>query len=164
MVRFFNAFVKITGWLVQKLCFRTKIYYEDKKVQSRKIKGPAIIISNHTSVFDYAVFLFVFFSRTLRYQMAEILFKKKLLATFLKCMGGIYVDRSAHDFAFLAKSEQILSKGGIVGVYPEGRIPKEEEEKPLPFKRASRNLHSIQTFRSYPFIRTAVIFKRKEQG
>ena len=161
MVRFFNAFVKITGWLVQKLCFRTKIYYEDKKVQSRKIKGPAIIISNHTSVFDYAVFLFVFFSRTLRYQMAEILFKKKLLATFLKCMGGIYVDRSAHDFAFLAKSEQILSKGGIVGVYPEGRIPKEEEEKPLPFQTGVTQLALNSNVPIIPVYTNGCYFQKK---
>ena len=49
MIRFFNGFVKVTGWLVQKIIFRTKIYYEDKSVQSRRIKGKAIISSNHTA-------------------------------------------------------------------------------------------------------------------
>ena len=29
MIAIFNWFVKITGWLPQKLIFRTKIYYED---------------------------------------------------------------------------------------------------------------------------------------
>ena len=52
MIGFFNSFTKITGWIVQKICFRTKIYYEDKAVQGRRIKGSAILISNHTSVFD----------------------------------------------------------------------------------------------------------------
>ncbi|MBO7520588.1 MAG: 1-acyl-sn-glycerol-3-phosphate acyltransferase, partial [Clostridia bacterium] len=90
--------------------------------------------SNHTSVFDYAVYLFVFFGRTLRFQMAEVLFKKKILAVFLKCMGGIFVDRDTHDLGFIARSESILEKGGIVGVFPEGRLPREGEERPLPFK------------------------------
>ena len=97
LTEFFNAFVKATGWLPQKIAFRTKIEYEDKAVQDRHIKGPAIIICNHTSVFDYAVLLFVFFTRTLRVQMAELLFQKQPLGLFLKMMGGIYVIRDTHD-------------------------------------------------------------------
>ena len=133
-ISFFNAFVKITAWPVQWLCFRTKISYEDKALQGRRIKGAAIIISNHTSVFDYAVYLFVFFSRTLRFQMAEVLFKKKLLGLFLKCMGGIFVDRDSHDLGFIARSQEVLERGGVVGVFPEGRLPRKGEERPLPFK------------------------------
>lgn len=133
-ISFFNAFVKITAWPVQWLCFRTKISYEDKALQGRRIKGGAIIISNHTSVFDYAVYLFVFFSRTLRFQMAEVLFKKKLLGLFLKCMGGIFVDRDSHDLGFIARSQEVLDRGGVVGVFPEGRLPRAGEERPLPFK------------------------------
>ena len=90
MISFFNYFVKITGWIIQKIIFRTKIFYEDKSVQSRRIKGPAIIISNHTSICDYAVYLFVFFFSTLRCQMAEVLYKNKLLGFFLKLMGVYY--------------------------------------------------------------------------
>lgn len=135
--RFLNTIVKITGWLPQKIVFRTKIYYEDKSVQSRKIKGPAIIISNHTSVWDYGCFLYVFPGRTLRYQMAEVLFKKKLLGAFLRGMGGIYVNRDASDFSFVTESEDILRRGGVVGIFPESRLPKPEEERPLPFKTSA---------------------------
>ncbi len=133
MIRFWNAFVKITGWPVQLLCFRTRMYYSDRERQGRRIKGPAILISNHTSVFDYAVWLFVFFSRTLRYQMAELLFRKKPLGTLLRLLGGIYVDRDARDMGFIAESERILEKGGVVGIFPESRLPRKGEERPLPF-------------------------------
>ena len=133
-IRFWNAFVKITGWLPQKLVFRTKILYEDPAVQKRAIRGPAILISNHTSVYDYAVMLFVFFSRTLRYQMAELLFEKKPLGGLLRRLGGIRVDRAAHDFGFLRVSEDVLRRGGVVGVFPESRLPREGETPPLPFK------------------------------
>ncbi len=136
MVRFWNWFSKITGWPVQFICFRTKVYYENAAC-SRRIKGPAIIISNHTSVFDYAVYLFVFFSRTLRFQMAEVLYRKKLLGWFLRRMGGIYVDRDGFDFGFVTKSEEVLRGGGVVGIFPESRIPKPGEEKPLEFKTSA---------------------------
>ncbi len=133
-VRIFNAFVKITGYIPQLICFRTKVYYEDRAAQSRRVKGGAIVVSNHTSVFDYAVYLFVFFGRTLRTVMAEVLFKKQPLGTFLKMMGGIRVDRDANEYGFMGKCEKILRKGGLLCVFPEGRLPKPGEERPLPFK------------------------------
>lgn len=131
---FFNFFAKITGWPVQFILFRTKTYYENKNVQNRQIKGRAIVICNHTSVFDYPVLMFTFFTRTLRVQMAELLFKKPFLGPLLKLLGGIYVDRYSSDLSFMAKSEEILNKGGVVGIWPEGRVPKKEEAKPLEFK------------------------------
>lgn len=134
MIALFNWFTKITAWPVQKLCFRTKIHYENKAVQGRHIHGPAIVVSNHTSVYDYAVMLFVFYSRTLRYQMAEILFRRPFLGLFLKQLGGIYVDRDSRNFDFLRVSEEILKKGGVVGVFPESRLPDPGEATPLPFK------------------------------
>ena len=140
MIRFVTAFVKITGFLPQLVCFRTKITYRDKKAQSRRIKGSAIVVSNHTSLYDYAVLLFVFFWRVLRTQMAEVLFRKKLLGWFLKGMGGIYVDRDSHDMGFVQKSLAILEKGGVVCVFPEARLPRKGEERPLPFQTSATYL------------------------
>lgn len=134
MSRFLIGFVKITGWPVQWLCFRTKVSYENRAVQSRRIKGSAIVVSNHTSVFDYAVLLFVFFGRILRTQMAELLFKKGLLGPFLKGMGGIYVDRDSHNLGFVQQSIAILEKGGVVCVFPEARLARPGETRPLPFQ------------------------------
>lgn len=133
MVRLFNIFVKLTGWPAQFFCFRTKVCYENKAVQSRRIRGSAILISNHTSVYDYAVMLFVFFTRTLRYQMAEILFSKKALGPFLKMMGGIYIDRDGTNYGFMSESARILDKGGVVGIFPEGRLPLKSETPPIAF-------------------------------
>lgn len=133
MIRFFQTFTKVTAWIAQFFCFRTKIYYEDRKAQSRRIKGNAIIISNHTSVYDYAVMLFTFPCRTLRYLMAEVLFETKPLARFLRAMGGVEVNRDGMDFSFLLKAEEILEKGGVIGSFPESRLPNDGEERPLPF-------------------------------
>jgi len=132
-IRFCNAFAKITGFPVQLLCFRTYTTDEDPKKSGRKYRGPAVIVSNHTSVYDYAVYIFVFFRRTLRTVMAEVLFRKPLLRVFLKSMGGIRVDRGAHDLSFIDRAVEVLSKKGTVLIFPEGRLPKEGEERPLAF-------------------------------
>ncbi|WP_407386218.1 lysophospholipid acyltransferase family protein [Ruminococcus sp.] len=136
----FNWFVKLTGWPVQWICFRKKIYYEDRSVQSRHIRGKAIVINNHRSVFDYPLMMFVFWGRTLRVHMSELVMKKPVLGVFLRMLGGIHVDRASHDYGYMAKSERILDKGGVIGIAPEGRIPLKGEATPLAFKNGAAYL------------------------
>ena len=115
--------------------FRTKVYYEDERVQRRHIRGRAIVACNHTSVMDVAALLFVFPTRTLRFVAAEIMYTKNILMTaLLHLLGAIRVDREAHDFSFLSKCDRVLSKGGVVEIYPEARLPKPGEQRPLEFK------------------------------
>ena len=153
--------MKITAWPIQLFLFRKKIFYEDKNVQGRRIKGAAIVVSNHTSVFDYAIWLFVFFSRTLRVQMAELLFKKKFLGPFVKMLGGIYVDRNTKSMGFIEESEEILRKGGVVGIFPEGRIPKPEEERPLPFTSGAAYIALATGAKVIPVFTDGVYFKKQ---
>ena len=161
MSKIFQAFTKISAWPIQLICFRTKIHYENKKNQSRKIKGPAIIVSNHTSVYDFAVMLFVFPFRYLRYLMAEILFKRKVLGGFLKLMGGIKVDRESYNFTFINKSLNILQKGGVVGIFPEGRLPVKGETRPLPFKPSAAYLAFLSEVPIIPVYTNGSYFSKK---
>lgn len=138
MTFLFSWFVKITGWIPYLILVRPKIYFEDKKAQNRKIKGKAIVVSNHNAILDFAVTMFTFPTRTLRCAVAEVLYSKNFLFTaFLNLMGAVRVDRDTHDFSFLGKSEAILSRGGVVEIYPESRIPNKGEERPLEFKTSA---------------------------
>lgn len=130
-----NSFIKLTGWIAYALYFRAKVYYEDRKVQGRRIKGKAIVISNHHAVIDFALMMYLFPFRVLRCQVAEILYQKNIFMTFLlKILGCIKVDRYSHDFSFMEKTAKILRRKGVVQVFPEARIPLRNEQKPLPFK------------------------------
>ena len=160
----FNCFAKITGWLIQLICFRKKIYYEDKTIQSRYVRGKAIIISNHTSVFDYPVTMFVFWTRTLRFQMSELVMKKPGLGLLLRMLGGVYVDRDSHDFGFMAKCERILEKGGVVGICPEGRIPLKDEPRPLEFKTGAAYLALVTDTPIIPMYTNGSYFNFKERA
>ena len=135
MAFLFNWFVKITGWLPFLIIFRPKYYFEDKSVQSRHIKKGAIVISNHNSVWDFAVTLFTFPTRTLKCAAAELLYKKNFFMTaFLVLSGAKKVNRGSFDFSFVATFQKLLKKGQVVEIYPESRIPEPYEEKPLAFK------------------------------
>lgn len=135
MLFIFNWFVKITGWIPQLLIFKTKVHYEDKTVQNKRIKGKAIVVSNHNYLMDFAVLMFVFWRRTLRCAVAEIMYRKNAVMTLLlKALGCVKVERNDHDFTFLTKLKRVLDKGGVVEIYPEARLPLPEEERPLEFK------------------------------
>ncbi len=117
-------FVKLTGAPLALLFFKPRIYYVDKAVQSRRLPKGCILMSNHKSLMDFVLYLCVFFGRTIRFLMAEVLFNKsKLFASFLFGIGGIYVNRDTYDFGFMQESIKVLDRGGTVGVFPEGRLP-----------------------------------------
>lgn len=135
MSKIFIWFVKITGYIPNLLYLRRKTYYVNKKNQSKKIKGPAIIISNHTSIKDFPLCMFIFFKRTIRVLVAEITYEKnKIMRLFMKRLGGIKVDRNNYDFAFMGESISALDKGEVVLIFPEGRLPNKDEKEILPFK------------------------------
>ena len=159
---FFSWFVKITGWLPWTIACRTKVYYQNKRVQSRKIKGKAIIISNHRSVYDFAMMLFLFPCRTLRCMIAEVMFRKNpLFSFFLKSLGGSEVDRESHDFSFVQKGYDILQKNGVVEIYPESRLPEKGEQTPLPFKPSTAYMALLSQAPVIPVFTNGCYFKKK---
>ena len=128
-------FTKITGWPVQYFYYHKKIYYEDKSHTNRKIKGGALIVSNHTSIYDYPLMMYVFPKRTMHCLVAEVTYEKnKPLRNLLKGLGAIKVDRTNHDFSFMSQMSDLLNKKKVVLVYPESRLPLEDEHDLLDFK------------------------------
>lgn len=130
----FTWIVKITGYPIYWLVFRPKVYYENKKTQSRIIKGKAIIASNHTSVWDFALMMFLFPFRLLRCVVAKIIYTRFMMNILLPLFGAIKVDRHTQDYTFITKSLKILKKNGVVEIYPESRLPYKNEKEILPFK------------------------------
>lgn len=135
MAWLFNLIVKLTGVLPWMLIARPKVYYEDRSIQGTKITGKAIIVPNHTDVWDFAAMMFLFPMRILRCVVAELMYEKNwFMKLLLNGLGTIRVDRNNPDFAFMAKCCDILDKGGVVEIYPESKLPTAEQKELLPFK------------------------------
>lgn len=116
----------ILAWPIQLIFFKRKTYYENKKIQKRKIKGGAIIISNHKSFFDYMMYMFLFPFRKLYCLMSEKIYDINPIVSFLtNLLGGIKVDRRTYDFSFVNTSINLLSKKKLVMIFPEGRLIKD---------------------------------------
>ena len=103
------------------ILFKPKVYYEDKSRQSRKIKGGALIVSNHFAVFDYMVGVFLFLPRFLRVVSAEFPYHNWFLTFGMNCFRGIKADRSVKSMRFVDESVKALRAGDIVQIFPEGR-------------------------------------------
>lgn len=135
MSKFVLWFVKITGWIPNLLYLRRKTYYKNNNKIIKKRKEPAVIISNHTSLMDFPLYMYTFMGSTIRPLVAEVTYNKNwLMRVFLKLIGGIKVDRDNYDFSFMGECINALEKKHSVLIFPEGRLPKKEEKELLSFK------------------------------
>ncbi len=125
-------FTKLTGILPALLFYKPRVHKMNVNC-SAKLPKPGILMSNHKSLLDFPLYVMLFPFRTIRFQMAEVLYNKgKVFAWFLHCLGGIRVNRDTQDMAFIGNTLEILDKGGTVGIFPEGRLP--VNGVPWPFK------------------------------
>ncbi len=131
--KFVIGFVKVTGALPALLFFKPKVYYSKANTKKQKLSRPSILVSNHTSLMDFALYLLVFFNVNIRFLMAEVLFgKNKLFSWFLYKLGAIFVNRDNFDFGFMGEALESLDKGRVIGIFPQGRLP--VGDKVFPFK------------------------------
>ena len=128
LVWFFYWIGKIPLWPIQWIYFRKRVYYEDKKVTNRILKGGQIIISNHKGLMDFPMAMFLFPFHKLYCLMSELVYGHgKLLAFLTNIVGGIRVDRKNYNFDFMDKSLELMEKKKLLIVYPEGRVSTTEK-------------------------------------
>ena len=110
----------ITGYPFQLLFFKRKTYYVDKK-NTHLFKGGKLIVSNHLGMLDYVLTSFIVFPRKLNVVASEIPFKNKLLKFGMKFFGVIEANRETKNMSFINKCANVLKKGQLVQIYPEGK-------------------------------------------
>lgn len=122
LVRLTVGLAKVTGYVPGWLFFKPRIRLAEGA--KRRLPKNCILVSNHTSLLDFALYLFVFPGRTLRFPMAEVLFRNgKFMSFLMYALGGIRVDRDGKDFGFVSECLEVLDNGGSLGIFPQGRLP-----------------------------------------
>lgn len=115
---------KITGLPTFFLFIRTRYYLEDGKKHSRALKGPAIVIANHTHIMDFFAIIFAHPFRKQRILVSEAIYKHRFLGFMCKIMDCIVVHRERSDVSIFLEAEKTLKKGGVVMIFPEGHLVK----------------------------------------
>lgn len=128
-------FVKLTGVLPALIFLSPRLYRQKGAVRPGCGKA-AVLITNHTSLWDFVLMLMIFPFRTIRYLMAEILFlKSRLFGWFLRKLGGIRVDRgNPADTSYMAQINKAVARGQLIGIFPEGRLNLERDKGLLEFR------------------------------
>ena len=81
--------------------------------------GPVILAANHRSFLDPFV-IGTMARRPMYYMAKKELFYNRLQAWFLNALGAFPVDRGASDEESMQTAKEILDRGGIVLIFPEG--------------------------------------------
>ena len=131
--------MKVLYWLIKVLfgwtlwpLFRTKKRYVDRR--ATKLKGGALIISNHSTYLD-GMLLAVTFPFTAIWSLTgEVCYDKNPAITFfMKLFLAIRVDRVGHNLDFMSEAVDKLNKGDSVLIFPQSRLPRKGETTTPPF-------------------------------
>ncbi|MDR0840919.1 MAG: 1-acyl-sn-glycerol-3-phosphate acyltransferase [Christensenellaceae bacterium] len=93
------------------------------KVQGRRnlaVKGPAIFVANHISMFD-ALLLGLASPRVVHYMAKAEIFSTVIGNLFYRALFAFPINRGELDIAALRRALQVLKKGKVFGIFPEGK-------------------------------------------
>lgn len=117
--KFVFWFVKITAAPAM-LVFRPKVLYPDGK--KYKIRGGALLISNHITSFDPLYMQFVIWHRNHHFICAKEFYDKPARAFLFDCFQCIPVDRDNTGIGTMREIASHLKAGELVCMFPEGHV------------------------------------------
>ncbi len=145
----------LTYWLVRtplQLFFHT--YLRMSRIGREHVpdRGPAIIASNHRSFFD--PFIIGTMARRPMYYVAkrELFELHPLLSRLLSALGAFPVDRGRGDRDTIETAKQLLARGELVLIFPEGT-----RTRPGPLAHPRRGVGRLALETGAPVIPLAII-------
>lgn len=111
------------------------VYFKIKTInkQFRKIKGKAIIISNHKSFWDALLITYYYWTETIHFLVSKSVFDRKNFGSwYMRQIGGIETPLVNSGLNPISGAVSVLQKDRKVVIFPEGRINKIDNF--LPFK------------------------------
>ncbi|MCR3906952.1 MAG: 1-acyl-sn-glycerol-3-phosphate acyltransferase [Tenericutes bacterium] len=91
-------------------------------IKKCKIKGPSIILSNHTSFYDFIYTSAAMYPKRISYLAAKKMFYETSTKYFLRIARAIPKSLMQADPLATLHAFRILKKKGIISIFPEGQI------------------------------------------
>ncbi len=110
------------AWFLMKVLFFHKTVGTDRVV----LDGGCIFASNHMSLLDPVFLGLGVKGRTVHYMAKAEIFKGKLASWFFRSMGAFPVKRGSKDISAIKNGIDMIEKGHIVGIFPQGKRVKGE--------------------------------------
>lgn len=131
-----RCFIKVTGLIPFFIFVTPRFFYSSKKAKkdSRKLKGGAILIGNHTSTFDYVTYIFKHFFKVVHTFVGPAIYRFKTLRHLCNVLENIEVKKDdPANFEALKTARDYLKRGKTIAIFPEGRF----EDNPGEIERFS---------------------------
>ena len=109
--------IKNFSLIIFKLIFRLKIIGSENIPKT----GPFVIVANHSSLLDGFV-LVSSVKPKITFMSAAYLFKMPFVGNILRGVGAIPVQGKGSDIKLIKEAMKVLQAGGVLGIFPEGRI------------------------------------------
>ena len=81
--------------------------------------GGGILVANHVTLFD-PIWIYDVLRRPVYFVATDELFRGRLLGSLLRWFGAFPKRKAASDLKTMKNMMQVLGRGGLVGLYPEG--------------------------------------------
>lgn len=122
----FYDFVKITAAIPGLLWFRTKKVYVSEKAKE-KIKGGALLVSNHSGDIDPIILMFAIWYRRHHFIATTDLFNTKLKRFMFERFHCIEIDKENVNMNSFREIVACMQKDKLVAIFPEGYLTRNEE-------------------------------------
>ncbi len=111
----FYALIKLLFWPLRKFYFRITT----EGMENFPKEGPALLVANHTSYLDAGI-LGGTLPRKIHFVVLTRMFNMRRLRWFYVGMKTIPVDPGAGQRGPIRRCLEVLSRGEVVGIFPEG--------------------------------------------
>jgi 1-acyl-sn-glycerol-3-phosphate acyltransferase len=101
-----------------------------------RLRLPAIVLSNHTSFYDFVYSTAAVYPKRITYLAADKLFYNPVNRVLLHLARAIPKSLFESDPAAIRAAFRILKQGGLIGIYPEGQISGIGRTLEIPFQIA----------------------------
>lgn len=125
MERFYKWIRKILAIPLSKTLIRGEFY----GLENIPTDKGFVLCCNHISLTD-PVLLIAPINNQIYFMAKKEVFKIPVLAPIIKRMGAISVDRQSNDKTAVTRSIEVVNKGNILGIFPEGTRNKEPGTPP----------------------------------
>jgi 1-acyl-sn-glycerol-3-phosphate acyltransferase len=116
-IQTFVYWINIWTWvnLISRLVTKRDV----KGIENVPLRGPVILAGNHLNVTDPPILTFVI-PRRIVWMAKQELFDIPVAGALYRMFGCIPVRRAEADLRALRRSQQVLRRGHILGMFPEG--------------------------------------------
>ena len=129
---FYTGARKVLGGFLRNCFYRCTITGEENIPD----EGGILICANHISMHD-VVILAAASRRPIRFMAKKELFKIPLLSGLLKVLGAFPVDRQNNDVSAIKNTVNIIKKGEVAGIFPQGTRHTGVHPKGTPIKNGA---------------------------